>query len=166
MYVPLPRRSDRLFVSGSDRSYEKWHRNYKLKGVKGLSLHHLYWAMTFLGEQVEDQRDATPFSPRCTKDRIEEGIFFERRDLFTGLDIVFFDTTSLYFERSGGATIGQKGHSKDHRPDLNKTNNPPVLLVGPSFAMQIGESFTFAKNKYLLKMEDGDPNHQKEVFNE
>ena len=91
-----------------------------IEGVEDLDLHHLYRAMTFLGEEVEDQEDRTPFSPRCTKDLIEEGIFFERRDLFTGLDIVFFDTTSIYFEGSGGETIGQKGHSKDHRPDLNQ----------------------------------------------
>ena len=110
----------RLFVSGSDRSCEKWHRDYKIKGVEGLSLHHLYRAMTFLGEQTEDHTDAISFSPRCTKDRIEEGIFLERRDLFTVLDLVFFDTTSIYFEGSGGETIGQKGHSKDHRPDLNQ----------------------------------------------
>jgi transposase len=110
----------RLFVSGSDRSCEKWHRDYKINGIEGLSLHHLYRAMSFLGEMIEDQTDATPFSPRCTKDRIEENIFFERRDLFTGLDLVFFDTTSIYFEGSGGETIGQKGHSKDHRPDLKQ----------------------------------------------
>ena len=110
----------RLFVSGSDRSCEKWHRDYKIKGVKELSLHHLYRAMTFLGEQTEEQTGATAFSPRCTKDLIEESIFLERRDLFTGLDLVFFDTTSIYFEGSGGETIGQKGHSKDHRPDLNQ----------------------------------------------
>ena len=110
----------RLFVSGSDRSCEKWNRDYKIHGVEGLSLHHLYRAMTFLGEQTEDQMQATPFSPRCTKDLIEENIFGERRDLFTGLDLVFFDTTSIYFEGSGGDTIGQKGHSKDHRPDLNQ----------------------------------------------
>jgi len=110
----------RLFVSGSDRSCEKWHRDYKIKGAGGLSLHHLYRAMTFLGEQTEDQRDATPFSPRGIKDLIEEGIFLEHRNLFTGLDLVFFDTTSIYFEGEGGQSIGQKGHSKDHRPDLNQ----------------------------------------------
>jgi len=110
----------RLFISGSDRSCEKWNRDYTIHGVEGLSLHHLYRAMTFLGEQTEDQMHATPFSPRCTKDLIEENIFWERRDLFTGLDLVFFDTTSIYFEGSGGDTIGQKGHSKDHRPDLNQ----------------------------------------------
>jgi len=110
----------RLFVSGSDRSCEKWHRDYKIEGAEELSLHHLYRAMSFLGEQAEDQKDATPFSPRCTKDLIEENIFLERRDLFTGLDLVFFDTTSIYFEGSGGDRIGQRGHSKDHRPDLNQ----------------------------------------------
>jgi hypothetical protein len=110
----------RLFVSGSDRSCEKWNRSHKIKGVEDLSLHHLYRAMTFLGEQTEDQRDATPFSPRCTKDLIEESIFWERRDLFTGLDFVFFDTTSIYFEGEGGQSIDQNGHSKDHRPDLNQ----------------------------------------------
>ena len=110
----------RLFTSGSDRACEKWRRDYVIEGVEELDLHHLYRAMTFLGEEVTDQKDRTPFSPRCTKDLIEEGIFFKRRDLFTGLDFVFFDTTSIYFEGSGGETIGQKGHSKDHRPDLNQ----------------------------------------------
>jgi transposase len=76
--------------------------------------------MAFLGEELEDQKDCTPFAPRCTKDVIEEDLFLARRDLFSGLDCVFFDTTSIYFEGEGGATIGALGHSKDHRPDLNQ----------------------------------------------
>jgi hypothetical protein len=52
-----------------------------IKGVEGISLHHLYRAMSFLGEEIEDQKDATPFAPRCTKDLVEEGMFLERRDL-------------------------------------------------------------------------------------
>jgi transposase len=110
----------RLFISGSDRFCDKWRRDYVIEGVDGLGLHHLYRAMAFVGEEIADQKDATPFSPRCTKDLIEEDIFFERRDLFTGLDLVFFDTTSVYFEGEGGESIGQRGHSKDHRPDLNQ----------------------------------------------
>lgn len=110
----------RLFVSGSDRSCDKWHRDYVIEGVEDLSLHHLYRAMAFLGEELDDQKDASPFAPRCNKDFIEEEIFSERRDLFTSLDMVFFDTTSIYFEGKGGETLGQKGHSKDHRPDLNQ----------------------------------------------
>jgi transposase len=31
---------------------------------------------------------------------------------------VFLDTTSLRFEGAGGETLGRRGHSKDHRPDL------------------------------------------------
>lgn len=110
----------RLFASGSDRWCDRWRRDYVIEGVEGLDLHHLYRAMAYLGEEIADQAGATPFTPRCTKDLIEEGMFAERRDLFTGLDLVFFDTTSIYFEGEGGETLGQKGHSKDHRPDLNQ----------------------------------------------
>lgn len=110
----------RLFISGSDRSCDRWHRDYVIDGIDGLSLHHLYRAMAFLGEELEDQKDSTPFAPRCTKDVIEEDLFLSRRDLFSGLDCVFFDTTSIYFEGAGGETIGELGHSKDHRPDLRQ----------------------------------------------
>jgi hypothetical protein len=44
-------------------------------------------------------------------------LFAWRRDLFSYLDIVFFNATSIYFEGEGGETIGRRGHSKDHRPD-------------------------------------------------
>ena len=47
-------------------------------------------------------------------------MFAQRRDLFSQLDLVFFDTTSIYFYGQGGETIGQRGHSKDHRPDLKQ----------------------------------------------
>jgi transposase len=110
----------RLFVSGSDRSCDRWHRDYVIDGVDTLSLHHLYRAMAFLGEELADEKDCTPFAPRCTKDVIEEDLFLARRDLFSGLDCVFFDTTSIYFEGEGGETIGELGHSKDHRPDRNQ----------------------------------------------
>ena len=110
----------RLMVSGSDRFCERWRRDYRINGTEQLELHHLYRAMTFLGEPVDDQNNATPFTPRCNKDLIEESIFFGQRDLFSGLDLVFFDTTSIYFEGQGGTTIGKRGFSKDHRPDLNQ----------------------------------------------
>ena len=110
----------RLMVSGSDRFCERWRRDYLINGAESLELHHLYRAMSFLGEPVQDQKDATPFTVRCNKDLIEESIFFDQRDLFAGLDLVFFDTTSIYFEGQGGETIGKRGFSKDHRPDLNQ----------------------------------------------
>jgi transposase len=110
----------RLFVSGSDRFCEKWRRDYLISGVEDLELHQLYRAMAFLGEELSDQKDRTPFAPRCTKDVIEERMFDYRRNLFTDLDLVFLDTTSIYFEGEGGETIGELGHTKDHRSDLNQ----------------------------------------------
>jgi transposase len=110
----------RLMVSGSDRSCEKWRRDYCVRGVDDLSLHHLYRAMAFIGEEVEEEDSVTPLSPRCTKDLIEEQLFRGQRHLFRGLDLAFFDTTSFYFEGEGGEAIGARGYSKDHRPDLNQ----------------------------------------------
>lgn len=110
----------RLFTSGSDRACEKWKRDHVIEGVDELSLHHLYRAMSFLGEVISDQEGATPFAPRCMKDIIEEDIYFARRDILTELDLVFFDTTSIYFEGNGGDELGQRGNSKDHRPDLKQ----------------------------------------------
>lgn len=110
----------RLMVSGSDRFCESWRRDYCINGIENLEIHHLYRAMAFLGEALEDQSGATPLSPRCTKDLIEELVFSMQRDIFSELELVFFDTTSIYFEGSGGKTIGQRGFSKDHRPDLKQ----------------------------------------------
>lgn len=94
---------------------------YRLPGTESLDLHHLYRAMAFLGDPLKDQPDPEILkTPRCTKDWIEEQLFEQRRDLFSKLDLVFFDTTSIYFEGEGGQEIGQFGKSKDHRPDLKQ----------------------------------------------
>lgn len=110
----------RLFVSGSDRQCERWKNNQHVEGTEKLSLQHFYRAMRFLGEETEDQLGKTPFADRCTKDVIEEKLFERRVDLFSGLSMVFFDTTSIYFEGDGGEETGSLGHSKDHRPDLHQ----------------------------------------------
>ena len=90
----------RLFCGGSDRAADRWREDYAIDGVEGLELHHLYRAMAWLGEELpaDQQEGATPFSPRCVKDVLEEELFAHRRDLLTTLDVVFMDTTSLYFE--------------------------------------------------------------------
>jgi len=80
-------------------------RDVVVSGAEGLELHHLYRAMRWLGE---------------AKDQVEEALFAGRRDLFTEVSLAFFDTTSLYFEGRGGESLGQYGHSKDHRPDLRQ----------------------------------------------
>ena len=109
----------RLFDPGSDRAAEEWRHGYAIRGVEDLQLHQIYRAMAWLGEPLpnDQQAGATPFAPRCMKDRIEEALFARRSDLFSRLDLVFFDTTSIYFEGRGGESIGQYGKSKDHRPD-------------------------------------------------
>lgn len=99
----------RLFAPGSDRQADRWKADHRLEGTEDLQLHHLYRAMRRLGEERE---------------RIEEALFARRRTLLSEGDLVFFDTTSIYFEGRGGESIGQYGHSKDHRPDL------PQMVVG------------------------------------
>jgi hypothetical protein len=111
----------RLFASGSDRAAERWREGYRLPGTEELNLHHLYRAMAFLGEPLEEGQGTRVLNtPRCTKDWIEEELFEQRRDLFSTIDLVFFDTTSIYFEGQGGEDLGQYGKSKDHRPDLRQ----------------------------------------------
>src|SRR5215207_5793155 len=110
----------RIMVSGSDRACEKWLVDYDIPGVDGLALHHLYRAMAWLGEELgaDEQGGATPFAPRTVKDLVEERLFERRRDLFSELSVVFMDTTSLSFTGAGGEILGERGYSKDHRPDL------------------------------------------------
>ena len=112
----------RLFDPGSDRAAERWCRRYALGDLGHLDLHHFYRTMGWLGEPLppDQQPTAKPLGPRLRKDLIEEALFAQRRDLFSGLRLVFIDTTSIYFEGEGGETIGQHGYSKDHRPDLKQ----------------------------------------------
>ena len=119
----------RLFSGGSDRAADRWRQDYRIEGVEDLGLHHLYRAMGWLGEELAEhqQAGATPFAPRCPKDVMEEELFARRRDLFSTIDLVFMDTTSLYFEGAGGQTLGRRGFSKDHRPDLNQMTLAALL---------------------------------------
>ena len=111
----------RLMVSGSDRACEQWRNDYRIDGADELQLHHLYRAMAWLGEELPaaDQADRTLIA-RSMKDLVEERLFARRRTLFSDLSVVFMDTTSIYFEGEGGATLGERGHSKDYRPHLNQ----------------------------------------------
>ena len=109
----------RLFNPGSDRAAESWRENYRIPGSESLELHHLYRAMAWLGESTGESSEL-PTAQRRIKDQIEEQLFDRNRDLFSEIDLVFFDTTSIYFEGEGGSTLGQRGFSKDHRPDLKQ----------------------------------------------
>ena len=138
----------RLVAPGSDRAAEKWKQNYITAGTEPLALPQLYRAMAWLGDPLPEppQKGATPFVARTTKDLVEEELFRYRRDLFSSLDLVFFDTTSIYFEGEGGQTIGWYGHSKDHRPDrlqmvvgvvLDPHGNPVCSELWPGNAADV-----------------------------
>ena len=58
----------------------------------------------------------SPSATRFMKDRLKEHLFPRRRNLFTGLDLVFFDTTSHYVHGANGSLLGRRGKSKDFRP--------------------------------------------------
>ncbi|MBS3770476.1 MAG: hypothetical protein KGY70_04465 [Bacteroidales bacterium] len=72
----------------------------------------LFWAPLWT-----NRAEKTPFAPRCIKDLIEERLFYRRRTVFSQLELVFFDSTSIHFEGEGGDEIGRYGNSKDHQPD-------------------------------------------------
>src|SRR6185312_15712615 len=102
----------RLMVSGSDRHAHDWHQRLRIPGAEALTLRQAYKAMAWLGETTDDDRPITEL--------IEEAVYRHRQPLFGELSVAFFDTTSLYFEGRGGATLGQRGFSKDFRPQLHQ----------------------------------------------
>jgi len=105
-------------------------RDVAIDGVHGVSDDELYRAMDFLLE--------------CSE-RVQESVFFSVASLLNlEVDVIFFDTTSTYWEtepceqapededdeqhagEAGGndGPLRRLGHSKDHRPDL------PQVVIG------------------------------------
>ena len=131
----------RPMVAGSDRACEQWMTDYAIPDAADLALHHFYRAMA--PRRSPDLRRAAdgsagllpadgwgrscrrrtrrgrPASRRvASRISIEERRFARRRDLFSALSTVFMDTTTLSFVGADGASLGRRGHSKDHRPEL------------------------------------------------
>ena len=79
-----------------------------LPSTSGIRLQHLYRAMDFLDECHEP---------------LEEALYTHRRTLFDRVELVYYDTTSTYFEcdEAGDEPVEiglrQRGHSRDLRPD-------------------------------------------------
>ncbi len=84
-------------------------------GLESMDEDQAYRAMDLL---VEADTDA----------EVQEAVFFAVADLLNlEVDLLFFDTTSTYFERDtdeGDDGFRRYGHSKDHRPDL------PQIVIG------------------------------------
>jgi transposase len=96
--------------------YERWLETVHLPGAPGggLRLEQIYRALDLLAEH---------------KERIERALFFEVADLLNvDVDLIFYDTTSVYVEREeeepGEEALFKWGHSKDSRPDR------PQVVVG------------------------------------
>ncbi|MCS5696466.1 IS1634 family transposase [Desulfofundulus thermocisternus] len=87
----------------SKRGVNEWLKEVYRPSFDHLELHHFYRALDFLAEY---------------KERIELDLFDSTRNLFDlEVDMIFWDTTSTYFEGRGPEELGRYGHSKDHRPD-------------------------------------------------
>jgi hypothetical protein len=85
-----------------------------IPGLAGMSEDQAYRAMDLLVEAD-------------TAGRVQEAVFFAVAHLLNlEVDLLFFDTTSTYFERDTEEPDGIRryGHSKDHRPDL------PQIVIG------------------------------------
>ena len=77
---------------------------------EGLELHHFYRAMDFLVE---------------VGGGLEEELFKRLAYLFNlRVDLIFFDTTSVYFETEAEDDLRKRGYSRDRRPDV------PQVVVG------------------------------------
>ena len=94
---------NRLMDPASKRQVSEWAvKDVYEPAFASLDLQHYYRALDFLSGH---------------KDAIEEELFVRTRDLFNQeVSLVFFDTTTTYFE-GPKADIAAYGYSKDHRPD-------------------------------------------------
>lgn len=105
--------ANRALAPDSKRGVEEWVReDVALGNPESIELQHLYRAMDVLLEYREI---------------IHKEVFFAVADLLNlEVDLIFFDTTSTYFEMDEEDENGlrQYGHSKDHRPDL------PQIVIG------------------------------------
>lgn len=75
--------------------------------LKEIEVQHLYRAMDFLLEANE---------------QIQKDVFFGVANVFNlEVDLIYFDTTSTYFETETTDDFRKHGYSKDRRPDLPQT---------------------------------------------
>jgi hypothetical protein len=93
----------RLLAPSSDLQGSKWIQTVHVPGFDQLRLPHFYRSLAFLWKK---------------KEQIEEALYRRGLDLFNqDLDLVFFDTTSTYFEGRAWEGWAKLGKSKDNKPD-------------------------------------------------
>ena len=105
----------RLIKPGSERKMLDWFPDVYLPGTEKLQLQHLYRGLAIIAEHQTE---------------IEDHLLEKSRTLF-GIDcsLVFFDTTTTYFEGDmlDNEALKQYGKSKDHRPDRRQVKVGMVM---------------------------------------
>jgi transposase len=103
--------ANRALAPSSKLAIEEWvEQDAFIPDLASVPVHQLYRAMDFLL-----QADSV----------IQEDVFFSVANLFNlEVDLLYFDTTSTYFETEAEDDFRKLGHSKDHRPDL------PQAVIG------------------------------------
>ena len=97
---------NRILAPSSKLRVYEWLDEVYDPSFQGIKIQHLYRSLDFLDNH---------------KHEIEKGIFERIKNLFNlKLNIVFYDTTSVYFEGKGPEELARKGFSRDKRPDLNQ----------------------------------------------
>ena len=130
----------RLADPGSKRACSEWLAlDAWIPGARGLTLQHLYRAMDFLDD---------------THEEIEIALYQHRRTLFDRANVVYFDTTSTYFEcddageDDGEFGLRQYGYSRDVRPDRRQvvvglaTDQQGLPLVSDVFSGDTTDTLT------------------------
>ncbi|UWZ44680.1 IS1634 family transposase [Dactylosporangium matsuzakiense] len=109
--------ANRAIAPMSKLSAAEWVReDAAIPGLSTMDDDHAYRAMDLLVDAD-------------TQGRVQEAVFFAVANLLNlEVDLLFFDTTSTYFERDteddGDDAFRRYGHSKDHRHDL------PQIVIG------------------------------------
>ena len=104
--------ANRALAPSSKLAVENWvATEVAVPELEGIPVHQLYRAMDFLREATES---------------LQQQVFFAAADLLNlEVDLLYFDTTSTYFELDEEEPdLRRRGHSKDHRPDL------PQAVIG------------------------------------
>jgi hypothetical protein len=110
--------ANRALAPVSKLAVEEWvAEEVAVPGLAEVPVYQLYWAMDFLLEH---------------QDELQWQVYTAVADLLNlEVDILYFDTTSTYFEiededeeSTEGQELRKRGYSKDHRPDL------PQAVIG------------------------------------
>lgn len=130
---------NRLMAPGSKyRIFRQWVNTIYAEGMSDIQLHHYYRALDFLEEQ---------------KNTIEQQLYGRMTDLMTlDLDLVFYDTTSSYFEgEEADEDLAGYGYSKDHRGDRKQVvigllmTKQGIPIAHQVFPGNMHDTRTFAK---------------------